>query len=117
MPYQTWRIKMKTSANAWRIVVVATLVLLIALFAIYVWPTRYRYDQISTGQYAVYLRVDRFTGEASRLDLKTNTWITAKTLADQEAELKRSFASPTPTPENPFDKYIRERQQNQQSKK
>ena len=91
-----------------KVLIAAALVATTAFCAVYIWPTRYRYDQISTGQYAVYFRVDRFTGEASRLDLRTNTWITAKTLADREAGLKGLSASPTPTPENPFEPYIRE---------
>ncbi len=97
--------------KAQKVLIAAALVAIAAFCAVYIWPTRYRYDQISAGQYAVYLRVDRFTGEASRLDLRTNTWIAAKTLADQGAELKRAFASPTPTPENPFEPYIKELEQ------
>ena len=95
--------------KAQKVLIAAALVAIVLTpFAYYIWPTRYRYDQISAGQYAVFLRVDRFTGEASRLDLRTNTWITAKTLADRETELKGLSASPTPTPENPFEPYIKE---------
>jgi hypothetical protein len=57
---------MKNSANAWRIVVVATLVLLIVLFGIYVWPTRYAYHDMYGGK--KYVRIDRFTGEIRWFD-------------------------------------------------
>jgi hypothetical protein len=102
--------------------------IVLTLFAVYIWPTRYRYDEISAGQYAVYLRIDRFTGEVSRLDMRTNTWITTKMLAEQEAEREKQgrinelirlgliTPTPTPTPDNIFESYIRERQ-NQQPKK
>lgn len=61
--------------NAPKVLIAAALVSTATFCAVYIWPTRYRYDQISTGQYAVYLRVDRFTGEASRFDLRTNTGV------------------------------------------
>ena len=88
--------------NTLRIVVATALIALFTLFCFYIWPTRYFYDKIETGQSAVYLRIDRFTGEVSRLDLSNNTWVTAKTLADREAELKGRLSLPTPTPENIF---------------
>jgi hypothetical protein len=74
--------------NTLRIVVATALIALITLFCFYIWPTRYFYDKIETGQSAVYLRIDRFTGEVSRLDLSNNTWVTARMLADRDAELK-----------------------------
>jgi len=95
--------------NAPKVLIAAALIATAAFCAVYIWPTRYRYDHISAGQYAVYLRIDRFTGEASRLDLRNNTWITTKMLADREAELKeRLSAPPTPTPTNIFEPYIKE---------
>ena len=34
----------------------------LALFAIYVWPTRYSYDHMRMGQRELVVRIDRFSG-------------------------------------------------------
>ena len=54
---------------------------ILALFAIFVWPTRFRYEHI---QNQVLVRIDRFTDEMSYLDMSEGTWTTIK-------------PSPTPT--------------------
>lgn len=53
---------------------------ILALFAIFVWPTRFRYEHI---QNQVLLRIDRFTDEMSYLDVGDGKWTSIK---------------PTPTP-------------------
>jgi len=54
---------------------------ILALFAIFVWPTRFRYEHI---QNQVLVRIDRFTDEMSYLDMSEGTWTSIK-------------PSPTPT--------------------
>jgi hypothetical protein len=54
---------------------------ILALFVIFVWPTRFRYEHI---QNQVLLRIDRFTDEMSYLDVGDGTWTAIK-------------PSPTPT--------------------
>lgn len=47
-----------------RIVIVLAVV---ALFAVYVWPTRYRYDHVVTDGDTYPVRIDRFSGDADML--------------------------------------------------
>jgi hypothetical protein len=44
---------------------------ILALFAIFVWPTRFRYEHI---QNQVLVRIDRFTDEMSYLDIGDGKW-------------------------------------------
>ena len=50
-----------------RLAAIVGLVLLV-LFSIYVWPTRYRYAESDVGVRQL-VRVDRFTGEAEALGM------------------------------------------------
>ena len=54
---------------------------ILALFAIFVWPTRFRYEHI---QNQILVRIDRFTDEMSYLDMSDGKWTDIK-------------PSPTPT--------------------
>jgi hypothetical protein len=56
--------------------VVMAVVLLCGLF---IWPTPYRYDQISIGAYSSPVRINRFTGQAERLIV--SGWVTMKTIS------------------------------------
>jgi hypothetical protein len=57
---------------------------MLALFAIFVWPTRFRYEHI---QNQVLVRMNRFTDEMSYLNMSEGTWTDIK-------------PSPTPTQTN-----------------
>ncbi len=50
----------------------------LVLMAATVWPSRYRHDQMRSGQTTVLIRTDRFTGEAQYFDARTG-WTTAQT--------------------------------------
>ena len=41
--------------------------LLVTAFAVYVWPTRWRYDHLTTDGNIVPVRMDRFSGDAEML--------------------------------------------------
>jgi hypothetical protein len=83
----------------------ATLIcgVVLILFAIFVWPTRYRYDHINQNP----IRIDRFTNEASYIDVNTGEWKSfrplpvatdRKTDADANKPRFESYRpSPTPT--------------------
>lgn len=49
-----------------RIVVATCAVVLLCLMALFVWPTRYRYERLGTARPRL-LRIDRVTGTASAL--------------------------------------------------
>ena len=49
------------------LVVRLILLLLIAAFMVYVWPTRYRYDHLSENGDTYPVRIDRFTGDSDML--------------------------------------------------
>jgi hypothetical protein len=73
-------------------------------FAVFVWPTRYRYDHINQNP----IRIDRFTNEASYLDVNTGEWKSFRPLPVASDKLKvepypvgraeRDRPSPTPYP-------------------
>ncbi|MGH9705133.1 MAG: GGDEF domain-containing protein [Candidatus Acidiferrales bacterium] len=46
---------------------VLTVVLAVALFAWFIWPTRYRYDHIKMGSYTFPVRIDRLSGRTEAL--------------------------------------------------
>jgi hypothetical protein len=48
--------------------------LLLAAMAVYVWPTRYRYDHVSVDGSTYPVRIDRFTG-ASDMLVPDQGWI------------------------------------------
>jgi hypothetical protein len=48
---------------SWRILAL----LVLAALAIYVWPTRYRYDHVSVDGNTYPVRIDRFTGASDML--------------------------------------------------
>lgn len=83
--------------NTRRLTISAILFIIIALFAIYVWPTRYMYMYFSNEQIPV--RLDRFTDKAEWL-LPDQGWVNMnpkpKTIADPAI---------APSPINPFDKF------------
>lgn len=43
------------------------LVLGTSLFAVYVWPTQYRYDSVALGDYRLLVRTHRVTGHVQQL--------------------------------------------------
>jgi len=67
--------------NIGRLAVSIICTAILALFAIFVWPTRFRYEHI---QNQVLVRIDRFTDEMSYLDMSDGKWTDIK-------------PSPTPT--------------------
>jgi len=72
----------------------AILVAVFALFAIYVWPTRYMYDHIGAVQgTSLPVRIDRFTGEAEWL-MPNEGWQKIKTAPSPE--FKDPFATTIP---------------------
>ena len=48
--------------------------LVMLVFAVYVWPTRWRYDHMTLEGNIVLVRVDRFSGEADML-LPDEGWV------------------------------------------
>jgi len=56
-------------------------VLLLLAFAVYVWPTRWRYDHMTVDGNIVPIRVDRFSGEADML-LPDDGWVPVRSPAD-----------------------------------
>ena len=67
--------------NIGRLVASIICTAILALFAIFVWPTRFRYEDI---QNQILVRIDRFTDEMSYLDMSDGKWTDIK-------------PSPTPT--------------------
>jgi hypothetical protein len=55
--------------------------LLLFAFALYVWPTRWRYDHMTVDGNIVPIRVDRFSGEADML-LPDDGWVPVRSAAD-----------------------------------
>ena len=47
--------------------------MLACVFAVFVWPTRYRYDHITRGKVDLVGRIDLFSGRAQTLELD-GTW-------------------------------------------
>jgi hypothetical protein len=67
---------------------------ILALFAIFVWPTRFRYEHI---QNQVLLRIDRFTDEMSYLDVGDGKWTSIKPSPTPTAkEVYKPQLPPTP---------------------
>jgi hypothetical protein len=66
---------------------------MLALFAIFVWPTRFRYEHI---QNQVLLRMNRFTDEMSYLNMSEGTW-TKITPSPTPTEKEVYKAQPPPT--------------------
>jgi hypothetical protein len=50
-----------------RLLRVVVALAILVLFAIYIWPTRYRYDHVSTDGDTYPVRIDRFNGDADML--------------------------------------------------
>ena len=48
--------------------------LVVLVFAVYVWPTRWRYDHMTLDGNIVLVRMDRFSGEAEML-LPDEGWV------------------------------------------
>lgn len=44
------------------------------LFAVYVWPTRYRYDHVQIGRYDFMVRIDRASGKTEFYGPMTGAW-------------------------------------------
>jgi hypothetical protein len=78
----------------------ATLIcgVVIICFAIFVWPTRYRYDHINQNP----IRIDRFTNEASYIDVNTGDWKSFRPMPVASDKLKFEPYRPTPTPYPPY---------------
>jgi len=74
-----------------RIFRAALVVALLAAFALYVWPTRWRYDHITVGDDTYPVRIHRFTGNAYIL-LPGEGWTPAEDATDMDS----SGAEPTP---------------------
>ena len=55
--------------------------LLILLFAVYVWPTRWRYDHLTFEGNIVPVRMDRFSGDADML-LPDEGWVPVEAPVD-----------------------------------
>jgi hypothetical protein len=82
----------------------ATLIcgVVLIFFAIFVWPTRYRYEHINQNP----IRIDRFTNEASYLDVNTGEWKSFRPLpvaspsvnSSTEGKSRYEPYRPSPTP-------------------
>lgn len=48
--------------------------LLIMCAAVFVWPTRYRYDHVQIGRVTLPVRMDRITGRSEVFSPMTKTW-------------------------------------------
>lgn len=55
--------------------------IVLALFAVYVWPTRWRYDHMTMDGNIVLVRTDRFSDEADML-LPDDGWVPVATPVD-----------------------------------
>jgi hypothetical protein len=60
--------------------------LLVAAFAVYVWPTRWRYDHMTVEGDIVPVRVDRFSGAADML-LPDAGWVPVEVPADSSGSV------------------------------
>jgi hypothetical protein len=60
--------------------------LLVAAFAVYVWPTRWRYDHMTVEGDIVPVRVDRFSGAADML-LPDACWVPVEVPADSSGSV------------------------------
>ena len=55
--------------------------ILLVVFAVYVWPTRWRYDHMTLEGNIVLVRMDRFSGDADML-LPDEGWVPVATPED-----------------------------------
>ena len=55
--------------------------LLVAAFALYVWPTRWRYDHLTMDGNIVPVRMDRFSGDCDML-VPDEGWVPVESPAD-----------------------------------
>ncbi|MCC6350441.1 MAG: hypothetical protein IT347_12710 [Candidatus Eisenbacteria bacterium] len=67
------------------------LLLLIAAFAAFVWPTRWRYDHMTVDGDFVPVRIDRFTGDADML-VPDSGWIPVEAGSDPQPGASASRA-------------------------
>lgn len=89
-----------------KVVAVVAAAALAALVAVFVWPTRYRYEQATHGQSSVLLRIDRFSGQTQMFH-PTAGWVrrgapkAAPTAAPAVAPAAPQEAAPAAAPAQP----------------
>ena len=69
------------SAMRTRVVVPLLWILLVVAIAVYVWPTRWRYDHMTVDGNIVPLRMDRFSGDAQML-VPDEGWVPVQAPSD-----------------------------------
>src|SRR4030095_5294457 len=87
------------SPTATRLIASLICVAILTLFAIFVWPTRYRYEHTvftAEAHQQVLIRIDRFTGEFSYPDSYSGEWKSLRPKV-KEQESSATFTLPTPS--------------------
>ena len=81
------------NAVRFRIVIPILWLLLVGLLAVYVWPTRWRYDHMTVDGNIVPVRMDRFSGDADML-VPDEGWVPVEAPSDSS-----DAATPAVTPD------------------
>jgi hypothetical protein len=75
-------------------VILPLLWLLLAIaFAVYVWPTRWRYDHMTVDGNIVPVRMDRFSGDADML-VPDDGWVPVETPSDSSGAATPAVTRP-----------------------
>lgn len=68
-----------------RVVLPLFWLLLVAVFAVYVWPTRWRYDHLTMDGNIVPVRMDRFSGDSEML-VPDEGWVPVEAASDSSGD-------------------------------
>ena len=68
-----------------RVVLPLFWLLLVAAFAVYVWPTRWRYDHLTMDGNIVPVRMDRFSGDSEML-VPDEGWVPVEAASDSSGD-------------------------------
>ena len=76
-----------------RVLVPILWLLLFLAFAVYVWPTRWRYDHMTVDGNIVPVRMDRFSGDADML-VPDDGWVPVEAPSDTNGSASPAVAKP-----------------------